>query len=68
MFPRRASHSSVSPENHSHSCLTATLRLQVEQKLQDGFVTRVNVAQLADEAKRRLIMAMFMDSMEIDGE
>ena len=49
-------------------CLTATLRFQVEQKLQDGFVTRVNLAQLADEAKRRLIMAMFIDSMEIDGE
>ena len=49
-------------------CLTATLRFQVEQKLQEGFVTRVNAAQLADEAKRRLIMAMFIDSMEIDGE
>jgi transposase len=49
-------------------CLTDTLRFQVEQKLQDGFVTRVNVAQLADEAKRRLTMAMFIDTMERDGE
>ena len=49
-------------------CLTAALRFQVEQKMQDGFVTRVNVAQLADEANRRLVMAMFIDSMEIDGE
>lgn len=50
------------------SCLTATLRFQVQQKVKAGFVTKVNIAQFAAEANRRMIMAMFTDSMQMDGE
>jgi len=51
-----------------HRCLTAALHFLVEQKISSGMVTRVNFPQVAEEANRRLIMAMFVDSMELDGE
>jgi len=51
-----------------HRCLTAALHFLVEQKISSGAVTRVNFPQVAEEANRRIIMAMFMDSMELDGE
>jgi len=47
-------------------CLTAALRFVAEQKVAEGVVTRVNEAQIAEEASRRIIMAMFIDSMELD--
>ncbi len=47
-----------------HRCLTATLRFLVKQKVAAGIVTKVSEAQLAEEASRRIIMAMFTDSME----
>lgn len=50
------------------SCLTATLRFLAELKVKEGFVTKVNMPQLAEEAKRRVIRAMFIDSMQMDGE
>lgn len=50
------------------ACLTAALRFAAEEKVRMGTVTRVSEAQLVEEAKRRIIMAMFIDSMAMDGE
>ncbi|HEY0456006.1 MAG TPA: transposase [Verrucomicrobiae bacterium] len=43
------------------------LQSMAEQKVADGTVTRVDSAQIAEEATRRVTMAMFIDSMELDG-
>ena len=51
-----------------HHCLTATLRFLVEQKVAAGLVTKVSQAQLAEEASRRIIMAMFIDSVELEAD
>ena len=48
-------------------CLTSVLSFLADQKVAEGTVTRVNKAHLAEEASRRIIMAMFIDSMELDG-
>lgn len=50
------------------TCLAAALRFAAEEKVRAGTVTRISEAQLVEEAKRRIIMAMFIDSMAIDGE
>ena len=57
-------------ENHAaiNRCLVAALRFQVEQKISAGKLTRINGPQLAEEASRRIVMAAFADSMELDGE
>lgn len=47
-------------------CLKAALRFVAEQKVAEGVVTRVSDARLEEEARRRIIMAMFTDSMELD--
>ena len=47
-------------------CLTAALSFLAEQKVERGVVTRVNPAHLAEEATRRITMATFIDSMELD--
>jgi len=47
-----------------YRCLTAALHFLVEQKISLGVVTKVSVPQVAEEANRRIIMAMFADSME----
>ena len=47
-------------------CLTAALRFVADQKVVQGVVTRINEPNLAEEANRRIIMAMFTDSMELD--
>jgi hypothetical protein len=47
-------------------CLTAALRFLVEQKISSGVVTKVSVPQVAEEARRRVIIAMFEDSTEQD--
>jgi hypothetical protein len=49
-----------------HLCLTAALRFLVEQRVLSGAVTKVNGAQLAKEANRRIITAAFVDNMEAD--
>ncbi|HEY3913651.1 MAG TPA: hypothetical protein VGN61_04115 [Verrucomicrobiae bacterium] len=49
-------------------CLTAALHFLVEQKVFSGFVTRADLPQLAEEAGRRIIVAMFVDSLKLDGE
>ena len=47
-------------------CLEAALRFTAEQKVAQGLITRVNEERIAEEARRRIIMAMFTDSMELD--
>jgi hypothetical protein len=49
-----------------HRCLTAALRFIGEQKISLGVLTKVSDAQLAEEASRRIIMATFIDSLELD--
>jgi hypothetical protein len=49
-----------------HHCLQAALRFLAEQKISLGVLTRVNDAQLAEEASRRIIMATFVDSLQLD--
>ena len=48
------------------ACLEAALRFMAEQKVAQGMITRVNGARIAEEARRRIITAMFTDSMELD--
>lgn len=48
------------------TCLTAALLFLAEQKIATGFVTRANETFIADEAKRRIIMAACIDSMELE--
>jgi hypothetical protein len=49
-----------------HSCLMAGLCFLAAQKVEAGLVSKVCEASLEDEARRRIIMAMFIDSMELD--
>ena len=49
------------------NCLTDALGFLAEQKVEEGVVTKVSPAHLAEEATRRITMAMFIDSMELDG-
>ncbi len=49
-------------------CLAAALQFQVEEKISAGEVTRVSRPQIAEEANRRIIMAAFTDSKELDAE
>ena len=51
-----------------HFCLTAALRFLFEKKVAAGLVTRMGEAQLAEEANRRIITAIFLDSMGVEGE
>jgi transposase len=51
-----------------HVCLTAALRCLAETKLELGEITKVNEPQLAEEARRRVIMALFIDSMESNAD
>jgi hypothetical protein len=47
------------------ACLTAALSFLARQKMDAGIVTKVNEATLAEEASRRLTMAMWTDSTEM---
>src|SRR5437868_5520814 len=49
-----------------HACLMAGLRFLAEQKMAGGLISRICEKSLEDEARRRIIMAMFIDSMELD--
>jgi len=49
-------------------CLQAALRFLAEHKVKEGTVTKVSETQLAEEASRRIIMAMFIDNMELNGD
>lgn len=57
-------------ENHGaiECCLRAALRFLAREKIAQGFVTRVSDAHLAEEARRRMTTAMFIDSLELDKE
>lgn len=46
-------------------CLATALNLLAMQRLEAGHITRFNPTHLAEEACRRLIMAMFVDSMDL---
>ena len=47
-------------------CLEAALRFVADQKVAQGLLSKVNDARIAEEARRRIIVAMFTDSMELD--
>jgi len=51
-----------------HCSLTAALHFLVTQKIAAGVVTKASLGHSAAEASRRIIMAMFVDSMELDGQ
>ncbi len=48
-------------------CLMAALRFLTEQKILSGALTKFDGPQLAKEAGRRIVIAAFEDSMELDG-
>jgi hypothetical protein len=48
-------------------CLTAVLCFLAEQKVLEGILTNVNKAHLAEEAGRRITMAIFIDTL-LDGD
>jgi len=49
-------------------CLKAALRYLFDKKTAAGLVSRMSEAQLAEEANRRIITAIFLDSMGVEGE
>ncbi len=49
-------------------CLMTALCSVAEEKVRQGIVTKVNKAGFAQEAERRIIMAMFLDSAALDGD
>ena len=49
-----------------HGCLTLSLQLLAEQKNFAGGLTKIKGSQFAEEASRRISMAAFVDSMELD--
>ncbi len=51
-----------------HHCLTAALQFQAEEKVSAGLLTRFSTPQLAKEAGRRIIMAVYEDSTELRAE
>ncbi len=69
-FPTAGAIRNFRAENRGavQGCLVRALRFLAEQKISLGVVTKVSDAQLAEEASRRIIMATFLDSVELDGE
>lgn len=51
-----------------HHCLTAALQFQVGEKVSAGLLTKFSPPQLAKEAGRRIIMAVYQDSTELRAE
>ena len=49
------------------SCLAAALRFLLEKKIAAGVLTRISETQTSEEAGRRIINAMFVDSTGPDG-
>jgi len=47
-------------------CLKAVLRFLAEEKIAQGLLTKVSEEHVAEEASRRMITAMFTDSLELD--
>jgi len=50
------------------NCLAAALRFAAEEKVRARVITRISEAQFVEEAKRRIIMAMFIDGMATEGQ
>jgi hypothetical protein len=42
------------------------LRYQAEEKVAKGLLVKVNEKRVAEEARRRITMAMFTDSMDLE--
>ncbi len=51
-----------------HSCLKAGLKLMAENKARETIATAPSEADLSEEASRRIIKAMFLDSMGLEDE
>jgi transposase len=51
-----------------HRCVTAALRFLADEKIATGELTKVSDRQLAEEASRRIIMAAFMDNLEMEAQ
>src|SRR5436190_8395930 len=51
-----------------HDCLCAALSNQYSRNIAAGRVTRIHEEHIADEATRRIIMAMFIDNMELNSD
>lgn len=49
-------------------CLTCVLCFLADQKVREGLMTKVNKAHIAEEATRRIIMALFSDSQTLNEE
>jgi hypothetical protein len=49
-------------------CLTMTLGLIAGERMAQGYVTHVNYPLIAEEARRRLVMAAFVDSAEAEAD
>ena len=68
-FPDAAALRRFRQENQAaiHGCLTTALRLLAAQKHFAGALPKVNGPQFAEEASRRITMAAFVDSVELQG-
>lgn len=66
-FPNAREIETFRQQNRSviETCLNAALRFLAEQKVAAGFVTRANETFIAEDAKRRIIMAACLDSLEL---
>ena len=51
-----------------HSSVMLTLQLLYEQNMTQGAIARINDLQIAEEANRRITMAMFMDTLDLDND
>jgi len=47
-------------------CLQAALRFQAEEKVAQGLLTKINEQRVAEEARRRITIAMFTDSLDLE--
>ena len=48
-------------------CLALVLRDRAERKLEQGVVAKLSQVNFDEEAKRRLVTAMYTDTVEMDG-
>ena len=47
-------------------CLRSALQFLAEDKIEQGIVTHVKESTIVEEASRRIVMAMFTDSLEVE--
>lgn len=67
-FPDASSLRRFRQENHAaiHRCLTATLSMLAAQKKFAGALTKISGSQFGEEASRRITMAAFVGSVELE--